>query len=184
MVDVEMAHFPITSDYLEVDDFHPKPHTGVDFATPVGTQVQVPNDGVIKLIKIDPLLGRCIFVDLDNGVQMVVGHLSQINVTYGQHVIAGETIGLSGGVPGTSGAGHTTGPHVHITTRLIKDGSLVNPLTYVGGGPSGWGNVVEPIFIVLALLLFLAMPLFSRAKMIGRLMLICILFFVIMYKMA
>jgi len=183
MTDVAFTHFPITTEYLEVDNFHPNPHTGVDFATPVGTQVQVPNDGIVQLIRLDPLLGNAVWINLDNGVQMVVGHLSQVDVTYGQHLIAGQSVGLSGGTPGTPGAGHSTGPHVHVTTRLIKDGSLVNPLAYVGGVSSGWDSVVEPVFVVLALLLFISMPLFSRVKMLSRFVLLCVLFFVVMYKM-
>ena len=41
-------------------------------------------------------------------------HLSAIDVTAGQQVHAGRTVGRSGGQPGTRGAGSSTGPHLHL----------------------------------------------------------------------
>ncbi len=45
-------------------------------------------------------------------------HLSQLTVTFGQAITAGTLIGLSGGQPGTPGAGNTTGPHLHLALRI------------------------------------------------------------------
>ena len=58
------------------------------------------------------------------------GHVSDIMVMDGQSVKAGDVIGLSGGTPGTKGAGlYTTGPHLHF--EILKDGVHVDPLEYM-----------------------------------------------------
>ena len=58
------------------------------------------------------------------------GHISNMMATEGQVVKAGDIIGLSGGMPGTKGAGYmTTGPHLHF--EVMKDGSYVDPLRFL-----------------------------------------------------
>lgn len=48
-----------------------------------------------------------------NGITTTYGHLQSVLVYEGQKVSQGQIIGLMGGVPGTPGAGTTTGCHVH-----------------------------------------------------------------------
>ena len=122
---LKMLTYRITTKFGEIDKFHASPHTGIDFACPVGTQAQSITDGIISKISYDPMLGENIRVNGAGGRELVYGHLSQVNVTYGQHVSFGDVLGLTGGMPAAPGAGHSTGPHIHIS--MLQNGHIVDP---------------------------------------------------------
>lgn len=48
-----------------------------------------------------------------NGVVTFYGHLNSAAVSEGQTVLQGQIIGFMGGMPGTAGAGRSTGCHLH-----------------------------------------------------------------------
>ena len=60
-------------------------------------------------------LGNYVAIQTDRDPDCYRGlaHLSEIWAMLGQHIRAGEYIGITGGVPGESGAGLTDGPHLH-----------------------------------------------------------------------
>lgn len=135
----------ITSKFLEVEKgIHSLPHTGVDFAIPIGTKLRSIGEGVVDSI-VDygsVNVGKGVFVKLDNGVRILYGHLSQTTVKLGEHVKTGDIIGLSGNT------GHSTGPHLHLQAYDVS-GKLIDPTSMAEGvfnsiassGVSGsWGN--------------------------------------------
>lgn len=159
---MSLTNYPVSSPFNSIDSVHKTPHTGIDIATPVGTPIEVPNDGVVQKVQDDPLLGNCIFINLDNNMQVVYGHLSQVNVSHKQRVTKGEIVGLTGGVKGAPGAGNSTGPHVHISMWDLKTGTRVDPTPYLGvdkGSHESAITAIEACFVCIALFILLMAPL-------------------------
>lgn len=113
----------ITAWYGQTDSAHKTPHTGIDIAAPVGTELHAPVDGTVSRIADygDHSLGKAIFVKTDNGYQYVVGHLSKIKVHVNQHIESGDVIALTGNT------GNSTGPHVHLGA-FDTHGHFMNPI--------------------------------------------------------
>lgn len=102
-------------------------HDGVDMPVMQGTALKAVADGVVDKA-VDNGLGYSYIIVRHQGIATLYGHVSQINVYEGQVVRQGELLGLSGGRPGTKGAGkNTTGPHLHF--EVIKGGERIDPLT-------------------------------------------------------
>lgn len=106
------------------------PHHAVDIPTEQGTVIRAPADGVVSKVSLNGLGYSYLVVDHGNGVQTIYGHISGALVQEGDRVRTGSPIALSGGRPGSEGAGLlTTGPHLHWAVR--QDGKLVDPMKYV-----------------------------------------------------
>lgn len=105
------------------------PHYGMDIVVGQGTTVGSAADGVVFLVREGGAKGYTyILIGHRNGYATLYGHISQTLVKAGQEVTAGQTIGLSGGKPGTDGAGPmTTGPHLHF--EVIQSGVNIDPKT-------------------------------------------------------
>lgn len=107
-------------------------HNAIDIPVPQGTAIEVPADGVVYKISYDEnSIGYAyVMIAHRKGVVTVYGHLSAVAVTEGDYVYKGQIIGLTGGTPGTVGAGlRTTGAHLHF--EVWQDGMLVDPLNYL-----------------------------------------------------
>lgn len=103
------------------------PHYGMDIAVNQGTPVRAAADGIVFLARNGGMGYSYVLVGHRNGYATLYGHLSQIHVTAGQELRRGQQIGLSGGQPGTPGAGlQTTGAHLHF--EMIQAGKNINPL--------------------------------------------------------
>lgn len=122
-----------------------KTHTGVDFGISQGTPVGAAVSGTVAQVNDSGSrgYGRHVIVQGDNGKWFVYGHLSQPKVSKGQHVDAGNLIGLSGNT------GNSTGPHLHFEARNdSRYGSDISPYPYLTNGlfnPNGQasGNLVK-----------------------------------------
>jgi hypothetical protein len=135
------AKTPVTSPFGPRDNSkHPgisANHRGIDFGTPVGTALTAIAPGVISVVGNDPDgYGSWIEVKHEDGTASRYGHLSQINVSKGQEVKPGQVVARSGGKPGTTGAGSSTGPHVHFEI-LNQKGVKIDPAPYLSGSPAG-----------------------------------------------
>jgi len=95
------------------------PHNGEDIGAPMGTEVAVTNDGVVRLTVDHIFSGRGVFVDHGMGFYSMYFHLSEILVKDGDLVKAGQIIGKVGAT------GRATGPHLHWGVKL--NGARVNP---------------------------------------------------------
>ena len=56
-----------------------------------------------------------------NGIVTTYGHISSSFVNLGQEVSQGQMIATMGGKPGTSGAGRSTGCHVHFSVKGARN---------------------------------------------------------------
>jgi hypothetical protein len=112
----------ITAPFGSIDPSHPTPHTGIDFALPIGSPLYAPEGGIISRIADygDASLGKAIFVKTKAGYQYIFGHLSEVKVREGDRVFGGDLIALSGNT------GNSTGPHLHLG-MLDKAGGFVDP---------------------------------------------------------
>jgi murein DD-endopeptidase MepM/ murein hydrolase activator NlpD len=100
-------------------------HDALDIPTAQGTPVLAAADGIVKDVSDHGLGFNSIVIKHAGGLVTLYGHIEKFSVAVGQHVSAGEVIGLSGGRPGTPGAGLSTGPHLHF--GVYTAGEAVNP---------------------------------------------------------
>jgi murein DD-endopeptidase MepM/ murein hydrolase activator NlpD len=97
-----------------------KQHNGVDYGAPQGTPVRAIGDGVVEFAGWQNGYGNVIHIDHSGDRSTVYAHLSRIEVTKGQRVEQGATIGAVGQT------GWATGPHLHFEVKI--DGRQQDPL--------------------------------------------------------
>ncbi|MBP6009524.1 MAG: M23 family metallopeptidase [Bacteroidia bacterium] len=100
-----------------------KMHTGMDFTSPVGTEIHATGNGVVNKVEYDGRgYGNNVIISHGFGYQTLYGHMSKILVRPGQKVSRGDLIGYVGNT------GTSTGPHLHY--EVLKGGKPVNPVNY------------------------------------------------------
>lgn len=98
-------------------------HEGLDFSAPIGTEIYVTGDGVVKTVHKSAIgYGNYVEVDHGFGYTTLYAHMSEFKVRVGQKVKRGEVIGFVGNT------GKSTGPHLHYEVRI--KGKAVNPTHY------------------------------------------------------
>lgn len=95
-------------------------HKGADFRASMGTPVRASNSGVVVLARPLYYEGNCVVIDHGLGLYTLSMHFSRIDVHEGQHVKAGDLLGLSGAT------GRVTGPHLHWAVRW--EGAYLDPM--------------------------------------------------------
>jgi murein DD-endopeptidase MepM/ murein hydrolase activator NlpD len=104
-------------------------HGGLDIAVPQGTAVEAAAPGYVAWAQTGRQYGNYIMIIHADGLATLYAHLSRIDVSVDQFVTRGQIIGLSGGRPGTPGAGLSTGSHLHFEVR--QNGIPTDPLSYL-----------------------------------------------------
>ena len=95
-------------------------HTGLDFAAPMGTPVRSVMAGVVIQADWEGAYGRQVKVRHADGTVTSYSHMSEFDVSVGQHVQAGTKVGAIGMTD------NTTGPHVHLEV-LPGGGAPIDP---------------------------------------------------------
>ncbi|MFH1536648.1 MAG: peptidoglycan DD-metalloendopeptidase family protein [Patescibacteria group bacterium] len=106
-------------------------HDAIDIAAPQGTQIKAADSGYVAVARWDgsSSYSYILIVHADSYATLY-GHTSAVYVEPEDFVKKGEIIGLTGGMPGTPGAGsYTTGSHIHFGVRY--NGIPVDPLGYL-----------------------------------------------------
>ena len=131
-----------------------RPHHGVEFYVPSGTEVLAAASGIVRVAGPDDenlygphndFYGNLVVIELDTQflgqpVFNLYGHLSEIFVAEGQHVDSQEIIALSGA------SGVAAGAHLHFEVRVGQNdyGSTRNPLLWLYPFPEH-GTVVGTV---------------------------------------
>ncbi|WP_312470709.1 M23 family metallopeptidase [Neobacillus sp.] len=100
-----------------------KMHKGIDIARPSNKTIMAADNGIVVSAGWDGGYGNKVVIDHQNGFRTLYGHMSSLNVKAGQTVSKGSAIGIMGAT------GDATGVHLHF--EVYKNGSLVNPLSYL-----------------------------------------------------
>jgi murein DD-endopeptidase MepM/ murein hydrolase activator NlpD len=118
--------WPSTERYLSGFDYSPETnHFAIDIAGQQGNPIFAADHGVVVYAGWNDYgYGEMIVIDHGSGWQTLYAHLSQINVSCGQEVMKGDTIGLMGST------GKSTGPHLHFEMRSDEYGR-VNPWNFL-----------------------------------------------------
>jgi len=100
-------------------------HEGLDIDAAYGASVQVAASGKVMIAGWQRGYGNVVYVDHGGGLSTRYGHLSGIDVSVGQTVTRGQTIGFVGST------GRSTGPHLHYEVRI--NNQPVDPRQYLPG---------------------------------------------------
>ncbi len=132
-------------------------HGAIDIGFPTGTPIYAAAAGTVRKVRYDhPTAGTYIEIEHSNGHVSRYLHLSDPTpstpVAEGSYVTRGQQIGLSGGQPGTYGAGNTTAPHLHfeLWEGTPFSSQRLDPADYIQfAAPDGidwawWGSLLTP----------------------------------------
>lgn len=120
-------------------------HNAIDIGMPSGTPVLAALSGtVLGTGNTDSVpgcysFGKWVVIKHANGLATLYSHLSTINVSAGQAVTTGQTIGLSGMT------GYATGPHLHFGVYASAGIQIMTLGQFRNTGGSGCTNATMPV---------------------------------------
>lgn len=100
-----------------------KMHEGIDIAAPTGTPVSAPSKGRVVFAGRKSGYGLTLILAHGGQITTLFGHNSQLFVSEGEWVQAGQVISEVGNT------GRSTGPHLHYEVR--REGEAVDPSEYI-----------------------------------------------------
>lgn len=106
----------VTSDFGERGARY---HYGIDIKLYKGDPVKSAFEGTVRISQYSKSYGHVVVVRHNNGLETLYAHLSKRKVKPGDHVEAGELIGLGGNT------GRSSGAHLHFECRYL--GEPLNP---------------------------------------------------------
>jgi hypothetical protein len=119
-----------------VRDF--QPHSGIDLAMPEGTTLRSIADGIVdRVYDGSGAIGKGLSVRMPDGTRTIYGHMNEVKAHVGEHVNAGEVIGLSGNT------GNSTGAHLHFGMKDAS-GHVIDPTSHADKLASISGDHVAP----------------------------------------
>ncbi len=124
--------------------YNNKGHPGIDIAAPIGTPIKASLSGVVlatgntDLVRGCYSYGKWVMLLHSNGVNTLYAHLSTIDVSKGQTITTGQTIGLSGMT------GYATGPHLHFGV-YATEGTQIMTLRQFRGTKVGCADATMPV---------------------------------------
>lgn len=100
-------------------------HGGIDIAAPNGTPIMASKAGVVVISQYGSSYGNYVVISHPDGTRTLYAHMSQRNVSAGDTVRQGQTVGLVGST------GSSTGNHLHFETWSgSSSSSRVNPMQF------------------------------------------------------
>ncbi len=119
-------------------------HNAIDIAAPIGTPIYAAMGGTVlatgntDVVRGCYSFGKWIMIVHGNGLSTLYTHLSEIDVSSGQQVNAGQFIGLSGMT------GYATGPHLHFGVYATQ-GTKIMTLRQFRGAKIGCADATMPV---------------------------------------
>lgn len=117
---------PVSSEYGRPRynaDGTQRPHEGIDFAVPTGTNVYTTADGIVENVWTDRTCGKAVKIKHSDEFQTLYCHLSQQLVNKGDTVTKGQLIALSGNTGASDGA--------HLHYGIKRNGTYVDPRAFI-----------------------------------------------------
>lgn len=118
-------------------------HNGIDFPVKQGTELRATVSGTVRNNDAGQVDGAGVDIATADGWTVRMWHVSKFLVPNGSKVNAGDVVALSGGTPGTWGAGNATGPHLHWGVAIGRKGNDYNWVDPASLNPKRFGNIVS-----------------------------------------